>query len=310
MAPQPNMQANMAFVQDQLAHVETGIYETKYADLQYLDLVPVDYSADEWAESVLFYSSDSRGEAKWIGDKVSDIPMVSASMAQHSTTVSMAGIGYDYGLAEVERAKRLGLSLEDAKARAALRISEEKTDKVALRGDAELDMSGLLNYPGVPVVGAINGANGGAAWETKTDAEIVADINNLLTGLYTGTVQTAMADTILLPTAKLTLLATRTIEGTTMTLLAFVQQNNLYTMTTGQPLRIRAVIGLDTAGTGNGTRMVAYRKDEEVLKMHVPMPLQFLEVQIVGLRYIVPGIFRLGGLDVRLPQEVRYLDGI
>ena len=32
--------------------------------------------------------------------------------------------------------------------------------------------------------------------------------------------------------------------------------------------------------------------------------------QPYGLRYKVPGVFRLGGLDIRLPKEVIYRDGI
>lgn len=310
MADQPNMQANLAFVEDQLAHVEEKIYETKYADLQYLDLIPVDYSADEWAESVLFYSWDAKGQSEWIGDKGSDIPMVSGSMAQHDSSVYMRGIGYDYGLGEIEKAKRLGINLDDMKARTALRVSEEATNKIGIEGDTQKSMNGLINYPGVPVVVAPNGASASPTWETKTNAEIMDDVNNMLTGLFVGTAQTAMADTLLLPVAKLTLLSNRVLDGTDTPLLAHIQKNNLYSLTTGKELRIRAVIGLETAGTGSGTRAVAYRKDEEVMKLHVPMPLQFLEPQIVGLRFIIPGMFRLGGLDWRLPLEGRYLDGI
>lgn len=310
MAPQPNMQSNLAFVEDQLAHVESKIYEVKYADLQYTDLIPVDFDADEWADSVLFYSMDGTGKAEWIGDKVTDIPMVSESMAQHDSGIHMQGIGYDYGLPEVMKAARLGFNLDDMKARRARRVSEEATDRVALRGDTTKSMSGLLAYPGVPVVVAPNGAGASPLWANKTDAEILSDVNNLLTGLFTGTQNTAMADTLLLPTAILTLLATRVIDGTTMTLLKFIEENNLYTLQTGQKLRIRAVLGLETAGTGGVARAMAYRKDEEVLKMHIPMPIMFLPPQIVGLRYVINGMFRLGGLDIRLPLECRYLDGI
>ncbi len=56
--------------------------------------------------------------------------------------------------------------------------------------------------------------------------------------------------------------------------------------------------------------MIAFRRSPEVLKLHIPMPLRFLPVQIDGLRYKVPGVFRLGGLDIRLPKEVIYRDGL
>jgi len=41
------------------------------------------------------------------------------------------------------------------------------------------------------------------------------------------------------------------------------------------------------------------------------MPHRFLPVFQGGpLHWVVPGVFRLGGLDIRRPKEVRYIDGI
>ena len=58
-------------------------------------------------------------------------------------------------------------------------------------------------------------------------------------------------------------------------------------------------------------RMVAYRRDPQVLKMWIPMPHHFLPVWQRGpLVFDVPGIFRLGGVEIRLPAAMRYLDGV
>jgi hypothetical protein len=120
-----------------------------------------------------------------------------------------------------------------------------------------------------------------------------------------------MANTILLPVDAMTLIATKRIPDTTMTVLDFLINKNVYTLQTGQPLMIRAVRGLETAGTGGSGRMVAYRRDPSVLKMHIPMPHRFLPVWQTGpMIFEVPGIFRVAGLEVRRPGAVRYLDGI
>ena len=80
---------------------------------------------------------------------------------------------------------------------------------------------------------------------------------------------------------------------------------------TGQKLTIRANRFLTTAGSGATARMIAYRRSPEVVKMHIPMRLRFLAPQGPEVfRYVVPGMFRLGGTDVRLPKEIRYYDGI
>jgi len=48
-----------------------------------------------------------------------------------------------------------------------------------------------------------------------------------------------------------------------------------------------------------------------VLKMHIPMPFRFLPAWQTGpMKFDVPGIFRVGGVDIRRPKAVRYLDGI
>jgi hypothetical protein len=48
--------------------------------------------------------------------------------------------------------------------------------------------------------------------------------------------------------------------------------------------------------------MIAYRRDPQVIKMHIPMTHRFLPVWQTGpLVFDVPGIFRLAGLEVRRP---------
>ena len=57
--------------------------------------------------------------------------------------------------------------------------------------------------------------------------------------------------------------------------------------------------------------MVAYRRSPDVLKLHMPMPHRFFPVFQSGpFRWDVPGLFRLGGVDIRRPLEVAYIDGI
>ena len=120
----------------------------------------------------------------------------------------------------------------------------------------------------------------------------------------------SLKNTLLLPYTRFNTIASMQLTNTSMTVLEFLRQNNVYTAQTRQPLNIIAARGLDTIGGGSSARMIAFRQSPEVLKMHIPMPLRFLPVQIVGLSYKVAGLFRVGGLDIRLPKEVRYIDGI
>ena len=162
-------------------------------------------------------------------------------------------------------------------------------------------------------------------WDAKSSDEIIADVNTALTGVYSGSLQTEIADTILLPVAQYTMLANLRVEETSISIMDFLKAYNLYTAETGNPLTIRALRGLEnagsaaTSGTGgatatlgaNNARMIAYRREPGVLKLHLPMPHRFLPPERVGpLSYVVPGIFRLGGLEIRRPGAIRYVDGI
>lgn len=301
-------QAATGFVLSQTTHIERQVNETVYPDIQYPALIPVDTSAHPFAQTVTYYSSDKFGKAGWINGNADDIPLAGTELSEFKTSVYTAGIGYGFGWEEVNVAMLVGRNLQADDAMAARRAYEEMVDRVALVGDASKNFKGLINYTGVTAGSATNGDWGGTG---STEDQILEDVNDLIMGVATDTAYTSMADTLLLPHTKLNLLATNRLGDTQSTILEFLRKNNTYTATTGQPLTIRAMRGLTTAGSGNTNRMIAYRRDPQVLKLHIPMPHRFLPLYQDGpLHWLVPGVFRLGGLDIRRPKEVRYGDGI
>jgi len=299
-------QVALGFVEEQATYVETQVNEAVYPEIVYPQLIPVDTGANPFTQTVTYYSSDKFGQAKWINGNSDDIPMAGTERAQHKTAVHTAAIGYGWGWEEVNHAIMVGVNLQAEDAVAARRAYEEMVQRVLFRGDPSKGFNGLLNYPGIATGAALG------AWDETTPTErILADVNNLLMATRGATNGTAMANTLLLPPSRLAILATRVLAGTTMTLLAWLRQNNAYTALTGQPLEIRGLDDLETAGAGDSRRAVAYTRNPQTLKAHVPMPHRFLGAFQDGpLHWVVPGVFRLGGLDIRRPAEVRYLDGI
>ncbi|MCC4613659.1 DUF2184 domain-containing protein [Xanthomonas campestris pv. esculenti] len=306
-------QVVMGFVVSQTTIIEPGVYRTVYPDIQYRDLIPVDTSGSEFATSVTYYSQDQYGKADWINGNADDIPKAGTNRSQFQTGVHTAGIGYGYGWEEIGRAQLLGINLPTEDAAAARRASEEMVDRVALQGDGSKGFTGLFNASGVNPVAAPTGAWGTLqAAGTATPDQIVADMNAAILNVFNGTNTTAIADRLLLPWQKFLLISTKRMSNDSdMTILQYFLANNVYTATTGQQLTVRGLRGLDTAGAGGVARMIAYRYDANVLKLHMPMPHRFLPVFQSGpLRWDVPGVMRLGGLDVRLPKQVVYVDGI
>jgi hypothetical protein len=311
----PDAQQALGFVVSQTSHIEATVYEEQYPEIQYDKLIPIDTSANEWAKSVTYYSMNKVGAAGWFHHYAKDIHVADSERAKHEVGVEMADIGYRWSLEEIGQAMMTGTPLQAERAAAARRAYEEFMDEKALFGDADKGIFGLLNYPGITTttVPADGGDDDETSWAMKSVDQILRDFNAALTGIMVDSLQVEMADTVLLPLQSLNLLAqTRLGSGDgAMTLLDFIATKNVYTFQTGRPLLIRAVRGLETAGEGGVGRMIVYRRDPQVLKMHVPMPHRFMPVWQTGpLVFDVPGIFRLAGVEVRRPGAFRYVDGI
>lgn len=301
-------QAALGFVISQTTHIEQQVYQIKYADIQYPGLIPVDTSAHPFAKTVTYFSADKAGKADWLNGNADGIPMADFSMEKFETAVHTAGIGYGYGWEEINQAQMLGIGLTADKAMVARRAYEEMVDRIALQGDDTKGFAGgLFNSQVVVSTAAPNGG-----WDTATPAEIIQDINAALTNVQSQTNNVVLADTLILPFDRWNLIAsTPRSDNSDTTILSYVRTNNVYTAQTGQALTIRAARNLDTAGVSASARMIAYRRSPEVLKLHIPMPHRFLPVWQSGpLRWDVPGVFRLGGLDIRLPEEISYVDGL
>lgn len=304
------MQANLGFVISQTSHIEAEVYRYKYPGIDYASLVPVDFSANEWVKTVTYFSMDKAGEAGWINGNGHDIPTVGMEMEKHETAVYTAGIGYDYGFEEVNQARMLGIGLDSEKAMAAARAYNEMVYRIVTEGDTSKGFEGLFDYTGVPAANVpADGTSSSRLWADKTPDLIIRDVNDTIAGVHTATNTVEMADTLLLPIERYLTIASQRVTDTNMTVLEFIRMNNVYTAMTGTPLNIRGLRGLLTAGSGSTARMIAYRNAPDVLKLHIPMPHRFLPVQVRGLQFMVPGVFRVGGLDIRLPKAVNYADG-
>lgn len=306
-------QQALGFLVAQTSHIEAEVVRISYPDIQYPTLIPVDTSANEWAKSVTFFSMEQVGRAAWFNHMATDMPLADAQRTKYEQGIEMAGIGYRYTLEELGQSMMIpGSNLSTEKAEAARRSYEEFVEDVALRGDTAKGWEGLINHSSVTAVtAAATGTGSTTEWANKTADNILADVNDALSGIHSATLTIELANTLLLPVQEYNRIAALRVGDTQMTVLQFIRENNVFTAQTGQPLTIRAVRGLETAGGSNDGRMVAYRRDPQVLKLHIPMPHRFLPVWQTGpITFDVPGIFRLAGVDVRRPGAMRYVDGI
>lgn len=308
-------QGALSFLVQQLTIIEPEIYRIRYPDIQYPALIPVDTTGNEWAKSITFFSIDHVGRAQWFHHTANDVPVADITRDKFEQGIEMAAIGYRYTLEELGQAMSTpGLNLTSERGAAAKRAYDEFVDDIALRGDTTKNMIGLINQTS-PFITVVNAPADGTAsspyWTAKTNVQIMRDFNSLLTGMYTASLTIDIADTVLMPISVITSLSEMQMPNLPITVLDWIQTHNLYTFLTKQPLDIRAVRGLEVAGDSNTGRIVAYRKDPQVLKIHIPMPHRFLPIWQRGpMTFDIPGVFRLGGLEIRRPTAFRYLDHV
>ena len=298
---------------DKPASISREIYTTKYASIQYRELIPVDTSANPWATHILHYSENYVGRAEYLANRGTDFPTSAVEREQHSVRIEDLMAGMEWTEQEINQARIVGRPLRSSLTKASVRAMEDFIDQVALFGNSDFGWDGFLNNPNVPVQTAVKPFKDASGATNASGLEMAAEVNNAISGVWADTLQVEMADTVLMSTDRYSLLATTPMGDNNpgMVVMRWLMDNNVYTMQTGRPVMFRGVHGhLDMAGASSTQRMVAYKRDPEVVRFHFPMPLRFFPVQRQGLLYKVPGLARIGGTEIRLPEAVRYVDNM
>ena len=308
-----DQQVGYAFLTPQLHRIEAEVYMTRYPSFDITPFMPVNSDGDMWDVGTLVYSMDNVGSAEFLGGGAFDVPYASTEMAQATRNFHLAAIGYEWNTQELQRAAKLGRSLSADKAQAAVQAADRFVYGIAMtgqnaRGENEKGWTGFVNDANAPAAQVpADGASSARTFLSKTADQILRDLNEAITAVETGTGETHVANTVVLPTSEYNRIATTRLSDTGSTILSFLQANNV----AGQGLRILKSRALEAAGQSGSKRMIAYDNNPQVLRFLLPGPHQFLPAfQKSSLVYEVAGIMNVGGLDVRLPKAIVYRDGI
>jgi hypothetical protein len=101
-----------------------------------------------------------------------------------------------------------------------------------------------------------------------------------------------------------------------MSVLKYVQENNILTTSTGRKLEIlpsKWCVGAGVSGTigtlGTVDRMVVYTKDKDRVRFPLT-PLQRTPIQYDSIYHKTTYFGRLGAVEVVYPETIGYFDGI
>lgn len=301
---------SLAFAR-QLEYVYTTVYEVKYPELKARQLIPVNTSVPAGAESHTFRWFDDVGEAKLIDDYATDFPNVEVFGKEETASIVGLGDSYQYSIMDLRRAQLLGVQIPTVKASAARRIMERKLDYISAAGAP--NVPGLANNANVTVLSSASTpalASGTWASRANTTAGNASIVNDLLvaqTDIFTKSLGTASGRNVILPLAAFAELTKRVVSPDNgfdqRTLLDFLLQ-------TGRFDSIDPWVALNTAGPSAAARGVVYDRNPENLELVIPQEFEQLSPQAVGMTFKVLCHMRTGGVVIRYPATMRYLDGI
>lgn len=216
---------------------------------------------------------------------------------------------------ELESMIKLGFSVQEEQLASINGKYQKEVDQKVYIGDSNFNEEGLLNSDSIVqktslTIGSGSGAT--TAWETKTPAEILKDVNDLLTDV-TKRAAGRCPNILLLPIKQFSYLAGRLVsDAGNSSILTFLKNNSIATHKNPSPLEIYSVQWLEGRGKIDNVvkdRMVAYTNKAEYIQF--PMfELAPWRPSINDLHYVLPYHWRLGCVEIMQPETIGYADGI
>ena len=317
-------QAQLGFLVGNLTYIEQEVLRQPYPDIKYPRVLKVDTSAPNFAESIGFKVLDYKGEPAPLGDLSHDFPRAEIASKIGGVDVVQAGLGYDYTQVEVGKAMEMAnaqgfggaINYLAEKPIATRTLTEQWLDRVAFVGDPRwpsLATGGVLKYPGVPVLstGALLGGANKTIAQILSQApdqaaqELLTLLNNLILRVFVTQTNSIFRPThILLPLIQWGQINSFRIPNTSDTLVSYLEKTLKITF--------EPILQAAGAGVGGTDRMMAYTKNDQFVRFHLPMPFQ-LNAPIPshgGLRFEAAGVVRTAGTELRVPLSHAYVDGI
>lgn len=305
-------ESGIAFMISQLAYLEEQMYAVPYANIVFETLVPIVTNIPEGAQSVNYRSYDGATVGKFLGAKATDLPLVAAEYQLHNVPLGYGGLAMTYSLDELRAAAMANINLDSDQAVLAYRGAREHQQQVVLFGDASRDMNGLLNHKNVTV------ANGTVDWDAEdtTPEQIVDEVNKFIGKVWTDSKQYFLPNTLLIPGERYNMLVTKKMNAASdMSILTYLQNNNLYTNRTNQKLDIHPLPHLTAAelaangvSNSNKDRMVIYERSLLNLKAYMPIAPRFIAPQFRGLNVETNMEYKISGTEFIYPTCAVYVD--
>lgn len=263
----------------------------------------------------------------WIAKNTTQIPGVSVDISKIPQPLNLWAREIAYTIPELESAAKVGRPIDEQKLEA-LRLDHQLAiDEMVYVGDTTVQVSagqvatGLVNSPLVTPTNVAT-VSSATTWAAKIAAglydAVTADINTLITNGWSASGYALIPSRVLLPPADYSLITEQKVSTAgNVSIMKYIQENNVYTRSTGRPLEVFPLKWLNgagasgTLGTGGAghDRMVAYTKAYD--RVRFPMTeLQRTPLQYDAIWHKTSYFCKIGCVEIVYPEAVVYMDGL
>ncbi|MDE1905290.1 MAG: DUF2184 domain-containing protein [Rhodospirillales bacterium] len=242
----------------------------------------------------------------WIGKDATAIAALSLDIGKTANPLTLWGMQVGWTIPELESAQKLGRPVDQQKFAGMQLKYQMDIDEMVYIGDPIIGATGLATNANVTVGNVPTGT-----WTSATTpAQVLADVNFVINGAWTGSAYSVCPSKLLLPPVSFSYLVNSIVSTAgNISLLEYLKMNTISNSINGKPLDIQPCKWLTGRGVSGKNRMVAYTQD--ATRVRYPLvPMQRTPLEQRDIRQLVTYYARLGVTEVVYPETIFYGDGI
>lgn len=253
----------------------------------------------------------------FVGKNSNAIPGVGVDIGKTASPLYLWAMELGYSIPELLSAQQVGRPIDEQKYAGMQLKWQMDIDEMVYIGDTALGKYGLVNNTGSVTTGFVDaGTAGTTQWNTKTPAEILEDINALITAAWAAAGYQICPTKLLVPPTQFGYITTQTVSSAgNISILKYLVENSIANQINGKPLDIQPLKWLVGRGEAAGSpstatdRMVCYTQDK--IRVRFPLvPLQRTPLEYRSIYHLTTYFGKLGVLEIVYPETLRYADGI
>jgi hypothetical protein len=308
----------------QLEYIYTETFDLEWPAFKARKLVPVDNRVPSGAEFFTYRSYAKSGSlAEVTHTYTDDAPQGDVYATEWPQRIVSLRSAYGYSIQDMRAAAYSGVPLEAKKAETAREMIERKIEDLAAFGEKKItqplggQMYGLFNAPSVNGTDQVSSGTWQAQWEADSSEGKSTSIE-AMKGDIAAMIQTIINQTkaeagapgtlsVVWPTPVYSFLATTTrnteFDATGQTLLEYFGKVFQFA---SQDVWNRAD---KAASSGTAGRIMLYEKNPRVLSLIISQEFEQFAPQIRNMGFVIDCHARCGGVEVRYPLRMTYMDG-